>query len=89
MSMPINSLEPPDSHHLSAAIGWLELGNWQESNEELEKIAPTFRVHPDALEIRWLIYSRAKKWDMCLDIPEGLDDPLQPGVLLRPTGASG
>jgi hypothetical protein len=31
----VNSLDPPDTFHLSAAIGWLELGNWQEANEEL------------------------------------------------------
>jgi hypothetical protein len=33
-------LQPPNSHHLQAAIGWLELGNHKEANEELEKVAP-------------------------------------------------
>ena len=45
-------LTPPDSFHLKAAEGWFELGNHLEANEELEKIAPKLRVHPDVLEIR-------------------------------------
>ena len=53
----IPPLEPPDSIHLKAAEGWLELGNQPEANEELEKIAPELRVHPDVLEIRWQIYA--------------------------------
>jgi hypothetical protein len=34
------SLQPPDSHHLNAAVGWLELGNDIEATEELDKIKP-------------------------------------------------
>jgi hypothetical protein len=41
----MESLAPPDNHHFSAAVGWLELGNWREANEELESIAPAFRLH--------------------------------------------
>ncbi len=33
--MTIKPLEPPDSFHLEAAMGWLELGNHLEANEEL------------------------------------------------------
>ena len=36
-------LEPPDSLHLQAAQGWLELGNHIEANEELEKMLCLFR----------------------------------------------
>ena len=39
MSAKLKSLEPLDSHHLQAAIGWLELGNHLEEKEELERIA--------------------------------------------------
>jgi hypothetical protein len=45
-------LESPDSHHLQAAVGCLELGNWSEANEELENITPQMRVHPDVLAVR-------------------------------------
>jgi tetratricopeptide (TPR) repeat protein len=64
----LKSLDSPDIHHLQAAIGWLELGNHTEANEELEKIAPDLRAHPDVLEVRLEIYAQAKKWDLCVDI---------------------
>jgi tetratricopeptide (TPR) repeat protein len=64
----IKQLEPPDSIHLKAAEGWLGLGDHLEANEELEKIAPRLRVHPDVLEIRWQIYAKEKKWEACVDI---------------------
>jgi GNAT superfamily N-acetyltransferase len=65
-------IEPPDSFHLRAAQGWLELGNHLEANEELERIAPQLRAHPDVLEIRWHVYARAKKWEACVDIAQAL-----------------
>ena len=70
MSKKLKPLEPPDSIHLKAAEGWLELGNHLEANEELENISPRFRVHPHVLEIRWQIYAIEKKWEACADIAE-------------------
>ena len=32
-----------------------------EASEELEKIPPRLRAHPDVLEIRWRIYATTKK----------------------------
>jgi tetratricopeptide (TPR) repeat protein len=74
-------LEPPDSLHLQAAQGWLELGNHIEANEELENITPELRAHPAVLAVRWEIYAAAKKWEATLDIAAALiqldpDDPL-------------
>jgi len=68
----VKSLESPDPHHLSAAVGWLGLGDWREANVELEKITPALRGHPDVLEVRVDIYRNAKKWDACLDIAEAI-----------------
>jgi len=45
--------------HPNAAVGWLGPGNWQEANEELEKITPAMRSHPDVLEVWWQIYAKA------------------------------
>ena len=64
----VKSLDPPDTFHLSAALGWLELGNWQEASEELEKITPALRVHPEVLEVRFQVYAAAKKWDLAAEI---------------------
>ena len=61
-------LQAPDSHHLRAAEGWLGLGNHLEANEELERITPQLRAHPDVLEVRWHIYAKETKWDACVDI---------------------
>ena len=65
-------LGSPDSHHLQAAVGWLELGNWSEANEDLERITPQLRRHPDVLEVRWGVYASAKKWEEALDIATAL-----------------
>lgn len=56
-------LEPPDSIHLEAAEGWVELGNHLEANEELEQITSENRAHPAVLEVRWQIYAKAENWD--------------------------
>jgi tetratricopeptide (TPR) repeat protein len=68
----VKSLDSSDSHHLSAAEGWIGLGNWQQANSELEKIAPGFQAHPDVLEIRLHVYVKAGKWEPCVDIGNAL-----------------
>src|SRR5262249_33798589 len=68
----MRALKPPNTHHLSAALGWLELGNPDEAKLELEKITPVARLHPDVLEARWLICAEEKNWDAGLDIARAL-----------------
>lgn len=65
-------LEPPDTHHLTAAIGWLELGNPGEAGEEIAKISPANLEHPDVLEARWQICAALKSWDAGLEVAEVL-----------------
>jgi len=57
-----------DQRHLTAAEGWLELGNYLEANEELEQITPTMRAHPLVLRVRWGVYAKAEKWEMAVEI---------------------
>jgi tetratricopeptide (TPR) repeat protein len=61
-----------DSHHLDSAIGWIELGNHFEANDELDKINPELRSHPEVLKVRWQICAAEKKWDGCLNIANEL-----------------
>jgi tetratricopeptide (TPR) repeat protein len=61
-------LEPPDSHHLRAAQGWLGLGNPLEAAAELNNITPALNAHPDVLEVRWHIFASSKQWDACVEI---------------------
>lgn len=65
-------LEPPDTHHLRAAEGWLELGNAREATEELNRISTAGHEHPGVLEVRWSIHAHAKEWDACLEIAGSL-----------------
>ena len=77
----IKPLEPPDSHYLNAAQGWLELGLPLEANAELEKISLRHIARPDVLELRWQIFAQAKKWSDCLTVAAAIiqlapDEPM-------------
>jgi hypothetical protein len=74
----IPPLEPPDSFHLLAAHGWLELGNHIEAEAELEKIASELQAHPKVLQKRWAVYATAHQWDAAVDIGRALVE-LEPG----------
>jgi tetratricopeptide (TPR) repeat protein len=67
-----SALEPPDTHHLSSAIGWLGLGNWREAEADLEKITPALHPHPDVLEVRWEVEAKAKNWSDALECAQEL-----------------
>ena len=61
-------MQPPNSTHLKAAEGWLELGNYQEAFDELDEIDLELHVHPDVLEMRLRIYEMTEKSDSCIEI---------------------
>jgi len=69
-------LPHPDQLHLQAAVGWLELGNHAEANEELEKIQASLRAHPLVLRVRWKVYAKAKRWDGAQEISRTLAEML-------------
>jgi hypothetical protein len=60
-------LEPPHSHYVSAATGWLGLGNWQEAAEELKNIDPDLASHPDVLAVRYEILAKAGHWELAAE----------------------
>jgi len=64
----MTKLEPPDVHHLLAAIGWVELGNPAEARHELNRISEAHRSHPDVLEGEWRIHAAAKSWTAALQV---------------------
>ena len=65
-------LEPPDTHALSAALGWLELGNARESLAELDRISPGNQNHPGVLEVRWAGLAKLKQWESALAVARKL-----------------
>jgi Flp pilus assembly protein TadD len=55
-------LEPPDSHRVNAALGWLDLGNPREAAAELAQLAPAVQAHPEVLEARWRLCAAERRW---------------------------
>ena len=68
----MSKLEPPDIFFLSAAVGWLELGNANEAVAELEKISAGNQGQPDVLEVRWMLLAQAQRWDDALKVTQAL-----------------
>ena len=68
----MSTLEPPDIFFLSAAVGWMELGNAAEAAAELEKISAENQAQPDVLEVRWLLLAQARRWDDALQVTQAL-----------------
>src|SRR5437867_9680706 len=68
----MKKLEPPDTHHLQAAIGWLELGNPAEAGEEIARLRAEALDHPDVLEVRWAICAAGPSWEAALAVAEKL-----------------
>ena len=69
---PLTPLHTADERHLMAAEGWLDLGDCQSANDELEAITPEMRAHPAVLRMRVRIYLEAKKWKLVLAVAETL-----------------
>jgi len=58
----MTKLEPPDAFGLSAALGWLELGNPTEALIELDRLTPANRSHAGVLEVRFAVLAELKDW---------------------------
>jgi tetratricopeptide (TPR) repeat protein len=67
-------LEPPDQQHWQAAVGYVELGMFQEANDQLENIDPFNRAAPEVLAVRLAIYHGLKKWELMQEIAKRLAD---------------
>ena len=93
----MQQLGPPDIHHLSAAVGWMELGNVIEAEEDLNRIAAEHQCHPDVLEVRWIILAQTKRWEAALETartllrlaPNRSSGWLHHAYSLRRTGVNG
>jgi uncharacterized protein HemY len=63
-------LEHPNTFHVEAARGWLELNNPAEAQTELERIGGRYREHPEVLEVMWQIAARRVDWEQCAELGE-------------------
>ena len=72
MARTFAPLQPPDTHHLSAAEGWLGLGSVVDAHDELKQISLEARFHPNVLRVRWEVYARGGHWEFAHTIAQGL-----------------
>src|SRR5437868_1845252 len=70
----MQSLEHPDLMRLEAARGWYLLGSLKDAELELNGLSRRAQTHPDALEVRFAIYSKAQNWSICMEIAAALLD---------------
>ena len=63
-------LEPPATHFLNAAQGWLLFGDPVEAAAELDRLDPVARAHPDVLEVRYEIHALRQEWACCFEISQ-------------------
>lgn len=68
----MSALEPPDSHHVNAATGWLELGNPTEAEAELARVGPENRDHPAVLGMRWRLCAEGRRWEEAVGVARRL-----------------
>jgi tetratricopeptide (TPR) repeat protein len=68
----METLGPPGTHYLSAAIGWMELGNLTEAKAELAKVDPGLQKHPNVLEVSWAIHASDQNWPQALQAAQQL-----------------
>lgn len=62
------ALQSPDKHYVTAAQGWLDLGDTQEAENELNQVGYWCRMHPEVMMVRWKVVARMKAWDRSLDV---------------------
>jgi hypothetical protein len=65
-------LEPPDQQYCQAAVGYVELGMFQDANDQLEKLIRLIALLPKCLAVRLAIYRGLKKWELMQQIAKRL-----------------
>ncbi len=66
------ALEPPDSHLIRAAEGWLELGLPDEAEAELSQLSAAAKTHPQALHASWAVHAHRTEWNLAHAVAESL-----------------
>jgi Flp pilus assembly protein TadD len=64
----VEPIEPPASHYLLAAQGWLELGNYPEAEAELRHLPESLRAHPQVLTVRYELYAKTARWELAAEV---------------------
>jgi len=64
----VTDLQPPYTHHIAAAEGWIELGNLNEARAELAQIPESERQHPEFLSVHWSLCAADQNWAEALHV---------------------
>lgn len=62
----MKKIVPPHSHLLSAAEGWVGLGDTASASAELDQLPKRFQKHPAVLDVRWTIHAMKEDWAAAL-----------------------
>ena len=68
----MDSLEPPASHHVKAAFGWIELGNVPEALAELDRIPVDLQSLPAVQASRLDCLIAGEKWNEAATLAKAL-----------------
>ncbi len=66
----VKPLSHPDNLYVSAAEGWLMLGDARSAREELAKLSPKVREEAGVAELEWTICARAEDWIAAFAVAE-------------------
>ena len=70
----MDPLEPPASHHVKAAFGWIELGNVSEALAELDRIPVDMQSLPAVQASRLDCHIAGEKWNEAATLAKVLCD---------------
>src|SRR5436305_2804222 len=70
----MSTIPHPDLLFLESAKGWIILGDLKEAIRDLDRIAVKWQKHADVLEVRFTIYSKARKWIVCMELAAAMLD---------------
>lgn len=62
--------------HLQAALGYLQLGLFQDANDEIEHLPPQEKISPGVLRLRAAIYTELKSWNLLREVAKVLVDQI-------------
>ncbi len=62
----------PDEHAISAVVGYISLGMFEDAWQELESLPPEQRADGDVISLRIEILQRLEKWESCRVLAESM-----------------
>lgn len=68
----MNELDYPDRHHVRSALGWIELGAFDEAGADLARVSEDQQSHPAVLDAWWHLHAAQNDWAAAAEISRRL-----------------